>query len=137
MRIRQVNSENKYVKWWGKFRFTWGYANFYVSIASLIMLIITTYNTGAKEHMSFVVFLLIIVVFVALGMTIEHIISIPAQLSVGNEQAFKHNSLYRKQIEELDAKNDKQFKQLEGKIDALIVAIAKEKAEASNDKKDS
>jgi len=107
---------------WGKFRFMFGYATFYISLISMVLLMVTAYNTTARDwsmqylhyELPFWQFATAILLLAALGFLLEYVVSIPCMVAVSNEQMYKHDSPIktdfndvRRRQDELDAKLEK------------------------------
>ena len=129
MAIKQLDVKNikGVLLWWGRFRFMFGYSTFYISVMSLIMLAMTTYNTTARDwvlqylgfRLEFWMFLLFLVVLAVASYVLEHVVSVPALVAVSNEQMYKHDSPIKTDFEEVKKKQ----KELEDKLDKIIAKL--------------
>lgn len=113
--------------WWGRFRFMFAHAVFYVSMVSLVMLAATFYNTTLREwaslyfgfEMTFWMFCLGLVIVVVLGILVEFVISVPALIAVSNEQMYKHQSPIKTDFDEVKKKQAEQGKKLDKIIEHM------------------
>jgi hypothetical protein len=99
MFIPQVKAKG-ILLWWGKLRFMYSYAVFYVGLIQLILVAVVAYNTTLRPWL--VTYLgwditlwqygIVLGVIVIAGMALEFIFGIPALITVSNEQMYKHDS---------------------------------------------
>ena len=86
--------------WWGKFRFMYGHATFYVGLIQMILIALMAYNTTiqpwAVEYLgwriTFWQYCALLGVTVTVGIVVEFMVSVPALIAVSNEQMYKHES---------------------------------------------
>jgi len=122
IKIPQVKARGLLL-WWGRFRFMFGHATFYVSLVSMAMVAGTFYHTTLKEvarqyfgfEMTFWMFVVGLVGSVFLGLIVEFVISVPALIAVSNEQMYKHQSPIKDDFEDVKKKQLEHDKKL-GKI---------------------
>lgn len=127
MHIPQVKAKG-ILLWWGRFRFMYNYAVFYVGAVQLVLVAAMAYHTTIQPWVSqylgwgltFWQYCIILVVILAVGMVLEFVFGVPAVLAVSNEQIYKHESpiradfvVVKKKQAELEAKLDKIIKHLE------------------------
>ncbi len=94
---------------WGRFRFMWGHAVFYVGAIQLIMLALVTYNTTLRDwawaylgiQLQLSHFIIGLFVIIAIGFLVEYILSIPALIAVSNEQMYAHQSPIKADFDEV------------------------------------
>ena len=120
VKIPQVKARGLLL-WWGRFRFMFAHATFYVSMVSMAMLAATFYHTTLREwaslyfgiEMTFWMFVVGLVVTTALGIVAEFIISVPAIITVSNEQMYKHQSPIKDDFEDVKKKQVEHDKKLD------------------------
>lgn len=111
IRIPQVKAKGV-LRWWGRFRFMFGHAVFYVSAVNMALLAATAYNTTVRDwvleyigwNMSFGMFVVIMVAIVGVGFLIEYMISVPALIAESNFQMYEHQSPIKRDFDEVKAK---------------------------------
>jgi hypothetical protein len=107
LKIPQVKAKGMLL-WWGRIRFLYGYAAFYIGAVQLLMLALVTYNTTARDwalqygiQLQLWQFVLALLIIVALGFLAEYCISIPGMIAVSNEQMYAHDSPIKTDFEEV------------------------------------
>ena len=98
-KVPQVKA-GRFLLWWGRFRFMFGHAMFYVSMVNMGLLAATAYNTTIRDwaseyfgiQLTFWVFLLIMFGLIVVGFIVEYVISVPALIAISNEQMYAHQS---------------------------------------------
>lgn len=118
--------------WWGRFRFMFGHAMFYVSVINMGLLVATAYNTTIRDwaleyfgiNLSLWVFILALVVIVAIGFVIEYMISVPALIAISNEQIYAHQSPI-----------DEDFQDVKRKLNLVMETLEIEDTEIDREKK--
>ena len=99
MHIPQVKARGVLL-WWGKLRFMYNYAVFYVGAIQLLLVALVAYNTTLQPwitqylgwNISLWQYIAILVVAVVAGMVLEFTFGVPAIIAVSNEQMYKHDS---------------------------------------------
>lgn len=112
-RIPQVKAKGV-LRWWGRFRFMFGHAVFYVAAVNMALLGATAYNTTVRDwaieylgwNLTFGMFVLIMVAIVTVGFLVEYIISVPALIAESNFQMYEHQSPIKRDFEEVKAKQE-------------------------------
>lgn len=128
IRIPQIKARGLLL-WWGRFRFMFAHAVFYVSMVSLAMLAATFYNTTLREwaslyfgfEMTFWMFCAGLLIVIILGILVEFVLTVPAIIAVSNEQMYKHQSPIKDDFEEVKAKQLEQDKKLDKIIKHLEI----------------
>ena len=112
---------------WGRFRFMWGHAVFYVGAIQLIMLALVTYNTTLRDwawlylgmQLQLWHFIAGLFISIAIGFALEYVLSIPALIAVSNEQMYAHQSPIKTDFEDVKKKLDAVEKELRELKDVL------------------
>lgn len=99
MYIPQVKARG-ILLWWGKFRFMYNHAVFYVGAIQLVLIAAVAYNTTVQPwvsqylgwSISFWQYCLILGAILVVGMVLEFALGVPALIAVSNEQTYKHQS---------------------------------------------
>lgn len=126
MHIPQVKAKGVLL-WWGKFRFMYSYAVFYVGVLQLVLVAAVAYNTTLKPWMveylewdiTFWQYCLVLGIILTIGMLLEFALGVPALIAISNEQMYKHDSPIKSDFIEVKTKQ----KELEEKIDKIIVRM--------------
>lgn len=123
MRIPQVKAKGALL-WWGRFRFMYSYAVFYVGLIQLVLVAMVAYNTTLKPWL--VAYLgwditlwqygIVLGVIVIAGMALEFVFGIPALIAVSNEQMYKHDSPIKTDFVEVK----KQQAEMEKKLNKIM-----------------
>lgn len=108
IRIPQVKAKG-ILLWWGRIRFLWGYASFYIGAVQLAMVAVVTYNTTIRDwalqylgiHIQFWQFVVALLVTAVIGFTAEYCLSLPGMIAVSNEQMYAHDSPIKTDFEEV------------------------------------
>ncbi len=120
IKVPQVKAKGVLL-WWGRFRFMFAHAVFYVSMVSLAMLAATFYNTTLREwaslyfgfEMTFWMFCVGLVVVLIFGILVEFTFSVPAIIAVSNEQMYKHQSPIKTDFDDVKNKQIEHDKKLD------------------------
>lgn len=99
MNLPQVKAKGPLL-WWGKLRFMYNYAVFYVGAIQLLLVALVAYNTTLQPWISQYLgwsitlwqYIAILVALVVVGMVLEFAFGVPAIIAVSNEQMYKHES---------------------------------------------
>ena len=110
--------------WWGKFRFMYNYAQFYIGMIQLMLIAIVAYNTTMKPwlaeafgwNITLWQYCVALGVLLIIGMVLEFSLGVPALVAVSNEQMYKHDSPIKTDFIEV---KDKQ-KAIEAKLDKVM-----------------
>ena len=126
MNIPQVKARGPLL-WWGKLRFMYNYAVFYVGAIQLLLVALVAYNTTLQPwiaqylgwNIALWQYIAILVVAVVAGMVLEFTFGVPAIIAVSNEQMYKHDSpikadmvIVKQNQADLESKLDKVMKHL-------------------------
>jgi len=112
------------LRWWGKFRFMYGHAVFYVGIIQLSLIAAVAYNTTVQPwvaqylgwNMTFWQYCVILVAVLSLGMVLEFMFGVPALIAIANEQQYKHESPIKADMVIVKQKQD----DLESKLNNIM-----------------
>jgi hypothetical protein len=123
MNIPQVKARG-ILLWWGKFRFMYNHAVFYVGAVQLVLVAAVAYNTTVAPWMtqyfgwslSFWQYCLALAGLLLVGMVLEFMFGVPAVLAVANEQVYKHENPIKTNFDAVLAKQ----LELEGKINKIM-----------------
>jgi len=126
MHIPQVKAKGALL-WWGKFRFMYSYAVFYVGVLQLVLVAAVAYNTTLKPWMveylgwdiTFWQYCLVLGIILTVGMLLEFALGVPALIAISNEQMYKHDSPIKSDF--IDVKRKQ--KELEEKLDKIIAKM--------------
>ncbi len=132
MPIPQLKVTNA-LMWWGKVRYIYGNATFYIGALQLVLVALVAYNTTVRQwvlvyfhfELLFWQYVAVLVTISLIGFLAEYVFSIPALVAVGNEQAYKHGSPIKSDFEEVKKKLSKQKKQL-ARIEKMLTDLVKE-----------
>ena len=110
LKIRQTNPKG-ILRAWGKFRFMYGHASFYIGALQLGSTLIILYNTTARDwalsylgiHLSFWVYGVFLLITSIIGIVGDYVISVPSLIAESNEQMYKHKSPIQSDFEEVKA----------------------------------
>lgn len=110
--------------WWGKFRFMYTYALFYVGVIQLLLVAAMAYNTTLGPWMTeylgwdttFWQYGLMLGAVLAVGMVLEFVLGVPALIAVSNEQMYKHDSPIKSDFSEVKRKQA----EIEGKLNKIM-----------------
>lgn len=132
MHIPQVKAKG-ILLWWGKLRFMYSHAVFYVGAIQLLLIAAVAYNTTVQPwaveylgwHITFWQYCATLGVVLTVGMALEFTFGVPALIAVANEQTYKHESPVKA---DFVAVKEKQV-ELEGKLDKIMehMGIAEKK----------
>lgn len=119
MNIPQVKARGLLL-WWGKFRFMYGHATFYVGLIQMILIALMAYNTTirpwASEYLGWQItfwqYCIVLAITVTVGIVIEFMVSVPALIAVSNEQMYKHESPIRTDFIHVQQRQDELDKKL-------------------------
>ena len=122
--------------WWGKFRFMYGNAAFYVGALQLALVAIMAYNTTvrpwAAEYLGWNIlfwqYCVFLVVSVLMGVLIEFMVTVPALIAVSNEQMYKHDSPIKTDFEDVKREQEaakKKQEEIEKKLDEILRRLDK------------
>ena len=115
------------LRWWGKFRFMYGHAVFYVGAIQLALVAAMAYNTTVQPwlaqylgwNVTFWQYCLVLAAILITGMVVDFMFGVPALIAVANEQQYKHESPIKRDMAivkqnqaNLDNKLDKVMKHL-------------------------
>lgn len=108
------------LRWWGRLRFMYGHAVFYVGAIQLSLVAAMAYNTTVQPWVSqylgwdmrFWQYCLILVAVLAVGMVADFIFGVPALIAVANEQQYKHESPIKRDLTAVNKKVDRIMKHL-------------------------
>lgn len=113
--------------WWGKFRFMYNHAVFYVGAIQLVLIAAIAYNTTVQPWVTqylgwsihFWQYCVVLGAILVAGMVLEFTFGVPALIAVSNEQMYKHASpikadfaAVQKKQAEIEAKLDKVMKHM-------------------------
>jgi len=123
MNIPQVKAKGPLL-WWGKFRFMYNHAVFYVGAIQLVLVAAVAYNTTVQPwiveylgwNITFWQYGLALGVVLIVGMVLEFVLGVPALIAVSNEQMYKHDSPIKSDFAEV---KDKQA-EIEEKINKIM-----------------
>jgi uncharacterized integral membrane protein len=123
MRIPQVKAKGALL-WWGRFRFMYSYAVFYVGLIQLVLVAMVAYNTtlkpGLVAYLGWDITLwqygIVLGVIVIAGMALEFVFGIPALIAVSNEQMYKHDSPIKTDFVEVKKKQE----EIDGKLNKIM-----------------
>jgi len=123
MSIPQVKAKGALL-WWGKFRFMYSYAVFYVGMIQLILVAAVAYNTTIQPWVSqylgwgltFWQYCVVLIVILVIGMVLEFVFGIPALIAISNEQMYKHESPIKTDFAEVKRKQT----EIEAKLDKIM-----------------
>lgn len=112
------------LRWWGKLRFMYGHAVFYVGAMQLALVAAMAYNTTVQPWMAqylgwnitFWQYCSVLVAILAVGMVVDFMFGVPALIAVANEQQYKHENPIRKDLTLVKSKQA----ELEGKLDKIM-----------------
>jgi len=112
------------LRWWGRLRFMYGHAAFYVGAVQLALVAAMAYNTTVQPWMSqylgwsitFWQYCLVLIVILVVGMVIDFMFGVPARIAVANEQQYKHESPIKTDLTIVKQKQA----DLERKLDKVI-----------------
>lgn len=132
MDIPQVKAKGVLL-WWGKFRFMYNHAVFYVGAIQLVLVAAVAYNTTVQPwvlqylgwSITFWQYCLVLGAVLIVGMVLEFTFGVPAVLAVSNEQVYKHESPVKADF--IVVKN-KQV-EIERKLDKVIEHLGIEEEE--------
>lgn len=122
--------------WWGKFRFMYGNAAFYVGALQLALVAVMAYNTTVRPwaveylgwNILFWQYCVFLVVSVLLGVLAEFMITVPALIAVSNEQMYKHDSPIKTDFEDVKKKqeeHDKILAEMQKTLDEILGRLEK------------
>ena len=94
------------LRWWGKFRFMYGHAVFYVGAIQLVLIAAMAYNTTVQPwvaqylewNMTFWQYCLVLAAILLTGMVVDFMFGVPALIAVANEQQYKHESPIKRDL---------------------------------------
>lgn len=97
MNIPQVKARGPLL-WWGKLRFMYNHAVFYVGAIQLTLIAAVAYNTTVQPwisqylgwSISFWQYCVVLVAVLVSGMVLEFVFGVPATIAIANEQTYKH-----------------------------------------------
>jgi len=120
IRVPQVKA-GRFLLWWGRFRFMFGHAMFYVSVVNMGLLAATAYNTTIRDwaleyfgiQLTFWAFLLIMFSLIVVGFIVEYVISVPALIAISNQQMYAHQSPIVEDFDDVKRKLNLVMKKLE------------------------
>lgn len=123
MNIPQVKARGPLL-WWGKFRFMYNHAVFYVGAIQLVLIAAVAYNTTVQPWVAqylgwniyFWQYCVALVAILVTGMVLEFSFGVPALISVSNEQTYKHNNPIRADLASVMQKQA----ELEGKLNKIM-----------------
>ena len=106
--------------WWGRFRFMYGHAVFYVGAIQLALVAAMAYNTTVQPWISqylgwditFWQYCLILVAVLFTAMVLDFLFGVPALIAVANEQQYKHESPIKRDLTAVNRKVDRIMKHL-------------------------
>lgn len=110
--------------WWGKFRFMYNYAQFYVGMIQLLLVAVVAYNTTMRPwiaeslgwNITLWQYCLALGVILIIGMVLEFSLGVPALVAVSNEQMYKHDSPIKTDFVEVKRKQT----EIEAKINKIM-----------------
>jgi ABC-type proline/glycine betaine transport system permease subunit len=99
MKIPQIKPRGVFY-WWGRLRFMYSQAVFYVGFIQMALVAAMAYNTTVQPwalkylhwNINFWQYSVLLVALVMIGIVLEFIITVPAIIAVSNEQMYKHES---------------------------------------------
>ena len=107
---RKVNLHQAEIKgplrWWGRLRFMYGHAVFYVGAIQLTLIAAMAYNTTVQPwvaqylgwNIAFWQYCLILAIILLVGMVMDFMFGVPALIAVANEQQYKHESPIKRDL---------------------------------------
>lgn len=130
--------------WWGRFRFMFGHAAFYMSAVSIALLAPTAYNTTIREwvldyfgwDMPFLVFMVVLVFVIIFGIILEYVVSVPAIIAVSNEQMYKHESPIDRDFKAVKAKQKEDGEKIDLIMKHLGIMALDEDTDSDRENKD-
>ena len=110
--------------WWGKFRFMYNHAVFYVGAIQLVLVAAVAYNTTVQPwvdqylgwSITFWQYCVALGGILIVGMVVEFVFGVPAVLAVANEQVYKHENPIRVDFVAVKAKQA----EIEEKINKIM-----------------
>jgi len=134
MNLPQVKAKGP-LRWWGRLRFMYNHAVFYVSAIQLTLIAAVAYNTTVQPwvvqylgwSITFWQYCAILAAILISGMVLEFMFGVPAIIAIANEQQYKHENPIKADLGLVKKEQAK----LEGKIDRVMkhLGIEEEKAE--------
>lgn len=106
MNIPQVKASGILLRW-GKFRFMYSHAVFYIGALQMLLIAVTAYNTTIQAWMfeylgwniAFWQYCAALVVVLSVGMVLDFVLGVPAFIAIANEQQYKHQNPIKADLE--------------------------------------
>lgn len=123
MNIPQVKARG-ILLWWGKFRFMYNHAIFYVGVIQMVLIAATAYNTTLQPWMAeylgwniaFWQYCIALGAMLLVGMILEFTIGVPAVIAISNEQMYKHQNPIRADLDKVRS----QQAEMQDKLDKIM-----------------